>query len=253
MKKLIKLYGERNTGTNYVSKLIALNLDVDELRGVVPPLIRTLQRRLPGQELVRDIYFFLTYRHNLGWKHSRVKPPSKLKRYDTLKSEICFVTLTKNPYSWLVSLYRRPHHQYQYYDNKPGFETFLRSPWKTVGRDNCQKDLPSPVMLWNVKNSSYLQLRRLGGMNLTIESVLRDPENIVEKLSSHFGIDRVSGEFVNYERSTKGENKSFADYQSYYLNERWREVLSEESILIINEAVDKDLMDYFGYEVLFQN
>ncbi len=51
-------------------------------------------------------------------------------------------------------------------------------------------------------------------------------------------------------QSTKDKSNNFAYYQDYYLNERWRDNLSEEAISIINEAVDKNLMNHFGYEVL---
>jgi len=76
--KLIKIYGERNTNTNYMSKLIELNLNAIEIPGVVPPIIMKMQKVFPGKELVRDIYFYLTYGKTLGWKHTSIKPPNKL-------------------------------------------------------------------------------------------------------------------------------------------------------------------------------
>ena len=39
-------------------------------------------------------------------------------------------------------------------------------------------------------------------------------------------------------------------YRDYYLNERWREELSSEAIDLINTTLDRELMDYFGYELL---
>ncbi len=88
MVKLIKLYGERNTNTNYMSKLIELNLDVQEIPGTVPPTIMKIQKLLPGQELVRDIYFYFTYKNNLGWKHTHVKLPEKLRKYKLVDSNL---------------------------------------------------------------------------------------------------------------------------------------------------------------------
>ena len=99
MKKLLKVYGERNTGTNYIDKLIRMNLEAHLLNGVAPRHIQILQRILPGKQLVRDRYFELTYGKNLGWKHTRVKSESELRQYDILKKRVCFVTITKNPYS----------------------------------------------------------------------------------------------------------------------------------------------------------
>ncbi len=243
----IKLYGERNSGTNYLSRLIRLNLAVREVPGVVPGHIMKLQKAIPGMEMLRDLYFRLTYHRNLGWKHSRVRPPKKLRRH-RLADSVGFLTVTKNPYSWLLSLHRRPYHQY--FDEDPDLLTFLRSPWRTVGRDECGGDLRNPIELWNLKNASYLPLADLGGLNLTTESVLLAPEASIEQIRQRFGLTRLGAEFRNYERSTKEEGKDNAWYRDYYLHERWRENLPAEAIATINETVDQDLMAHFGYRVL---
>lgn len=226
-----------------------MNLHVDELPGVVPRTVMILQHILPGNQLTRDIYFALTYGRNLGWKHTKVKPVSELQRYDILNQGVGFLTVTKNPYSWLLSLHRRPYHQV--YREKPDFETFLRSPWKTVGRDNCAKLLASPIELWNLKNATYLQLRNLNFLNITTESVLQNPKALIDKVSEQFAIDKSAAYFSNLDESTKEtKEKTFRYYRDYYLNERWRDSLSPESIAIINERLDLTLMDQFGYEVL---
>jgi hypothetical protein len=111
--KLIKIYGERNTNTNYLGELISLNLDVAEVLGVVPQSMRRIQTRLPVKNALRDIYFQFTYARNLGWKHAKVEDPAHIRKYSLVKNnEVRFITLTKNPYSWLLSLFRRPYHQY---------------------------------------------------------------------------------------------------------------------------------------------
>lgn len=245
----IKIYGERNTNTRYLENLIRLNLDVVQMPGVVPSYIKTIQKILPGKEWLRDLYFSRTWQHNLGWKHGCVKPAEELRCHDALKRGIGFVSLTKNPYSWLLSLHRKPY-SHQQRGEKPDFETFLRKPWKTVARDNCGELPGSPVVLWNIKNASYMALADLNGLNLTTESTVQDPAAVIEKISSHFSIDRLSDRFVNYEKSTKDTSKDFAYYQDYYSNERWRDKLSAEALSIISRAVDKNLMNHFGYEVL---
>lgn len=250
MSKLVKIYGERNTNTNYLSQLIGLNLKAEEIPGVVPARIMALQRRLPGNELVRDLYFFFNYGQTLGWKHTCVKPAAVLSRRAVMRShEVCFVTLTKNPYSWLLSLHRNPYHQR--YVGKPDFETFLRTPWRTLRRENTAKVLRSPIELWNLKNAAYLQLASLDALNLTSESLIEDPEAVIDRISRQFSIDRRSARFVNYERSTKRETgKDHGYYQDYYRNERWRNELSAEAIAIINEGIDQELMARFGFAVL---
>tara|TARA_R110001592_G_scaffold246427_1_gene508247 strand:+ start:75074 stop:75826 length:753 start_codon:yes stop_codon:yes gene_type:complete len=249
MSKLIKIYGERNTNTNYMSELIRLNLDIEEIEGVVPYRLLQMQNILPGEEWLRDAYFYFTCGQNLGWKHTCVKSVDKLRRYSVVqKNQPAFLTITKNPYSWLLSLHRRPYHQY--YSKQPDLETFLGLPWKTVGRDNTKKWLQNPVELWNLKNRSYQQLLELNAMNITTEQIFENPEAIVDKVSARFSVGKKSDKFINFERSTKDKSKDSNYYRDYYLNERWREKLSDQAITMINDRVDKDLMAHFGYQVL---
>jgi len=249
MVRQIKVYGERNTNTNYLEQLLRLNLDVVQLPGVVPRYVKTIQKVLPGKEWLRDWYFSVTQHRNLGLKHSCVQSVSEPGRFDILSRDICFVSITKNPYSWLMSLYRKPY-SHQYGGEKPDFETFLATPWKTVARDNCESVLANPVELWNIKNASYLQLTDFNGLNLTTESTVQDPQAVIEKISGHFSISRHSKQFLNYEKSTKDSSKDFAWYQDFYLNEKWRNDLSERAAAIISESVDQNLMNHFGYKTL---
>lgn len=248
MGKLIKIYGERNTNTNYISKLINLNLNVIELSGRVPPYIKKLQKWLPGRELVRDSYFAMSYQDNLGWKHAKVKSVPELEACEIMNKNLCILTITKNPYSWLQSLYRNPYHQFN--KEKVGFEKFLQTPWKTVGRDNCCKILDNPVKLWNIKNKSYIDLENLNSLNITTEETLQNPEGVIDGICNKFTIDKKSVNFLNYEESTKDKSKNHEWYKNYYLNERWKETLSHEAITIINQSVDRNVMRHFGYEIL---
>jgi hypothetical protein len=248
MTKLIKMYGERNTNTNYMSKLIQLNLNAKEIPGVIPPIIMKLQNVLPGRELVRDIYFYLTYGKYLGWKHTCVKSQDALNKYQLVNSNLVFLTITKNPYSWLLSLYRRPYHQY--YSDNPSFETFLQRQWKTIGRDNVKTILTSPIELWNIKNKSYLQLDSKNSTNVTTEEIFENPEGVIQRLSQKHCIERKCERFFNYESSTKDRSKNSAFYREYYISEKWRDDLSNEAIAIINESIDRELVSHFGYDLL---
>jgi len=244
MNRQIKLYGERNTGTNYLSKIIELNLNTNQIPGIAPPSVLKLQRILPGNELVRDIFFQFSYKKNLGWKHTSVKPYKNTSN----KLNIAILTLTKNPYSWLLSLHRNPYHQY--YAQKPSFKDFLQQPWKTVRRDNLNPILKNPIELWNLKNKSYLQLDKEIVLNITSEALINDPETIINEISQHFTINRKSNTFINYQQSTKDHKKNSNYYRDYYLNEKWREIISPEEIAIINKTLDRELMSHYGYTLL---
>jgi len=248
MARRIKLYGERNTNTNYMSKLFELNLDADEVRGVAPPAVRFLQRLLLENEVIPDLYFALTKNWNLGWKHSCVPPPEKLKKRRLVKQGVAIITITKNPYSWLLSLFRNPHHQYD--SNATSFENFLDRPWKTMRRDNTPRILDSPVELWNLKNRSYARLSELGALSITTEQIFADPERVIETISQHFAINRRTGEFRDYERSTKDNTKDRTYYRDYYLNEKWKQEISRDASEKINASLDKSVVANFGYSLL---
>lgn len=240
MPDKLKLYGERHTNTNYLSRLIELNVDCEMLSGTVPRYVRTMENLL-GRQWLRDAYFRATWSSNLGWKHSVVKTVPA-------DSTLNFITLTKNPYSWLLSLHRRPYHQT--YSEAPAMEEFLASSWRTVGRENASTALANPIELWNLKNRSYLGLPDHRSLHLTSESTLIDPAAVIEKIAAKFSYE-VAGPFQDYEQSTKKHADRDGDYyRDYYLNERWRDELSSEAIDMINTALDRELMDYFGYDLL---
>lgn len=246
---LVKVYGERNSGTIYLSELIRLNFVAKELRGFVPWPVGGLQLILPGREAVRDAFFSTTFGSNLGWKHMQVKPVEQLQQYSISSRRLHFITITKNPYSWLLSMHRRPYHQY--YDAALSFEEFLTTPWQTTSRDGTKQTIANPIELWNVKNTSYLPLNSaFPALNLTYEDVLCDPESMMDKVATEFKLQRTSDVFCNFEQSTKDSSKDSNYYRDYYLNERWRDKLSAEAIEIINQHLDRELVSTFGYEIL---
>ena len=76
----VKVYGERNTGTNYLEKLVTANLDAYILSGIVPRrdpvtfVTRNLRALKPElfagwHEKARDWYFARNFSRDLGWKH----------------------------------------------------------------------------------------------------------------------------------------------------------------------------------------
>lgn len=248
MKKFIKIYGERNTNSRYLSRLIHLNLEVEELPGTIPKFFADLQYILPGKEWIRNSFFQVTTHRNLGWKHMCPRPADELAEHRLIQKGAAVVTITKNPYAWLLSLHRRPYQQY--HSKQLTFEEFLKTPWIPAARENLDRGLSSPVELWNVKNKAYKQLRSIGAMNLTSEGILTSPEQTIDQIAEEFSLSRKSGTFINYQQSTKGDQKDTEFYQDYYLNERWRSELSPAAIRTINHALDKPLLKSFGYALL---
>jgi len=252
---LLKIYGERNTGTRYLGKLIKQNLDVKVIPGVVPEKILALKKIFQAKH-IQDIYFYFTFYMNLGWKHMLVKPAGELRNYSIISRNLSFVTITKNPYSWLLSLHRNPYHHH--HSQKQDFDNFLTSAWKTLDCENTSRVISSPVELWNIKNNSYLQLKdHLPTFNVKYENLVRDPKQLLELISKNFSYNWKVNQFENFEITTKyyelpdkEKNKNSDFYRDYYLNEKWKEKLSHRSISIINDRLDDKLMKYFDYQKL---
>ncbi|WP_461304087.1 hypothetical protein [Aureisphaera sp.] len=247
--KKLKIYGERNTGTNYFTKLVAKNIDVLMVSGNTPKM-KIGSFTLPtGSNVFQNLYFGTVWKSNLGWKHSTVLT-SKLLREKDIDS-IGFVTITKNPYSFLLSLYKRPYHYKG--DREVTFTEFLKNPWVVQGRDNhVARSYENPIMLWNAKNKSYLDLKKQlpeQTFNLTYETIIEDPEKVLKDLQLLWELPGKTN-FENHNTSTKESNKSFDYYKDYYLNEQWREKLTEEDISIINRFLDPQVVKFFGYSLL---
>ena len=209
----------------------------------------------------------------MGWKHSLVIPSDFIESLENDSfHKTYFITLTKNPYSWLLSLYNRPHHYrhtFNFFENpmlwllslykspanytikKKTFEDFLVSPWLTVDRENAPPKIVNPIMLWNIKNASYIDLKNNAhAINLKYEDLLISPEKLICDISNVFHLTKKDEKFKNLHGSTKGDKKHFSDYQLYYLEERWKEKLSQKAINIINSYLDNSLLEYYGYRKL---
>jgi hypothetical protein len=184
---------------------------------------------------------------NLGWKHTRVLSGDELAKCRVMSEPVAFITLTKNPYSWLLSLHNRPY-SYVAKTQSMDFDRFIQSPWATVRRENSDPIVENPIVLWNQKNRSYVDLKsRFPTCTLRYEELVADPGHVFADVIQQMGITGGSAKFVNVDSSTKGDQKSYEEYRSYYLEEQWKSHLSERAIAIINEYLDPDLLDYFGY------
>ena len=249
----LKIYGERNTGTNYIEKLILSNTNMFKLRGTVPKNIGKVFLKMdmlhflhPISEFLRDLYFAKSFCSNLGWKHMEVdyKSLSDCSNFN----DTVFVCVVKNPYSWSLSLYDKPYHTYEY---KNSFDTFLKMKWRTVGREHANKKYYSNVIdMWNKKVNSYFELNNNYDKVIIIkyEDILNSP-NLIYTHLKNFNVE-LSSSLTNIEESTKENEKNNTYYKDYYLNEKWKEKLSVESIETINNDLNFELLEKLGYEKL---
>ncbi len=265
----LKIYGERNSGTHFITRLIQRNFKCSTIPGTLADaekfetvkyrhlleveLKNSIQdefKRKLADSIKVDEFFAGNQWLMLGWKHS--VPPLETIATHPDRHQVLFVTVTKNPYAWALSMFRRPYGDFSL--NKPdNFSHFLTEPWITAQRDNCPSLLNSPIELWNLKTNGYQQLALQGYhvLNIRYEDVINDSENFLISIEHYLERKPKKVFFLNH--STKKEDegkKDFEYYQDYYLNQRWKDQLSEEDILTINHFLNPQIVERAGYQLI---
>ena len=255
----LKIYGERNTGTNYLTALMEQNLCAEILNGrvddkdLLTQLTRRLHRFMPSlthrlHEAARDRFFEATFARNLGWKH--MNPDIERIGPEALAS-VRFLMVVKNPYAWLLSLYQRPYHIGA---KDVCFDDFLNRHLGVMQkRENIGPDPLSPVEVWNCKMRGYQMLQAAAPHAIIVryEDFLTDEFATLERVADRLNI-ALRGNYEPIGLGVKRDDHevSTGDYVDYYLNERWRDKLSAKALQKINAVLDPKLVKQLGYQVV---
>ena len=209
--RFIKIYGQQNSGTIYLEWLLKKNLDA----------------------VLLDSFDF-------GWKH-RVAPLED-ELTDKMKNEVLFICLVKNPYSWLISMHKRPYFHESL--RKLSFLDFLKYSYG---------DYKNPMIMWNIKNNSYLSM---GGYIkfhevLRYEDILADPSGFINNIAEKYNFPKptIFKNISNLLTNTHGI-KSQKFHKEYYLSEEWRKNLRHDHVQQINTSLDKELMLKLNYSII---
>ena len=257
----IKIYGERNTGTNYVSELLRANFGLRELPGVEALTDKDWARFIRLKKLgferavtwayerTSNRYHARHFNENLGWKHACVP----VERVASLAPQgVGLIGLVKNPYAFLTSIYRRPYH---HAGKAATLEAFVQEPFTLHARDLLGRARMTPVQIWAAKTRSYFALaNRLDSAKVVrYEDLLADEAGVLSMLAETWGIAKPAS-WQTVEASTKGrakgQQKSRSWYAQYYLQQEWRSELSDAAIQAINSQLDPELMEMCGYDLL---
>jgi len=260
----LKIYGERNSGTNFLTRLIRNNFRCELIPGTLAEArpgyreiieqelearISDAGKRLLARQIRLDNFFRGNLWGTLGWKHC--VPPTELICSHPDRDRILFVTINKNPYAWLLSLFRRPYENTAL-DRIKDLSSFINEPWLTGNRENSPAYLESPVELWNLKTEGYQRLANVAvTVNVRYEDLLDSPMKILQIFENH--LERRSNKFELTEESTKSDDvghKDFDYYRDYYLNEHWRKDLENEHIMAINRFLEPVLVENSGYKII---
>lgn len=247
----IKVFGERNTGTRAVVRMLRA------LKGVSPgfpnynsPELDRLEQRIAektegfAHELFSDAIDDIRRSHLGGhsaWKHAA---PVVDESYAAKGASVLF--LVRDPYSWIAAHYRTPYHaRAPLPDTLAGF---LEQPWLTVQRENIAPILMSPMALWNLKLRAYRDFAAAAPVPSTVlhfEAFVLDPVGALSAALTRFEMP-VKG-LAEAEGPTKRRGAEREERMNYYKTNAWEAEISAEAARLINEYVDWDVAASFGY------
>ena len=201
-----KIFGERHTGTNALSSFIIENFNIK----------------------------FLYYDY-LGWKHRLAPNETEIQKFST--QETIFLFTFRNPYSWLKAMHRDPYYYHYPKITELNFFEFVQFQIE---------DYENLIMLWNQKNSSYLEMINKVpiSMLVKVEDFHNDQQSYFNKISSKI---EFNGNFIPMDRYLNGRGQSSDKSITESLT---IPNLSREEIEVINSYLDKDLMKELNYNLL---
>ncbi|MEH6552197.1 MAG: sulfotransferase [Pseudomonadales bacterium] len=170
----------------------------------------------------------------LGWKHRRAPLKKEWQKADA--DHTLFIFTVRNPYTWLKAMHREPYYNHQPDINDRLFRDFIRYPLEDY--ENC-------MAMWNEKNREFIRMA---------EEV---PHGLIIRLED-FSLNQQASFAAMCNFMTP--NGAYQAYTKYYSGDGEKERPGEMSkqlslppvpdatYQIINEWLDPELMQYFGYE-----
>jgi len=240
----VKVFGERNTGTNALAEFVARNSESILLPGVfsaLPGADSSVLAQPIRRERERLIDFaFAEQPPTLQWKHCATYFSDK----DIATFKDCTtLILVRNPVSWCLGLWKNPYNRLV--DLPESFDEFISLPWKTVARERLDARELCPPDLINLKMSHYKRFVSRGLSAGHVVKVLPFEELVCQPLSVWAKIKTVLHKHkdnpILVENSTKDPSKSLSYYQNYYGAEKWRTEISAKTYRVLEAAIDWNL------------
>lgn len=252
----VKILGERSTGTNFLSRIIRENFDVElfpSSSGVKAEQTRALPSAWAGRwssrratkEAIQDHNHFVELPVNGGWKHAAATPRLV---DEFLKPRQCVaICLVRHPVNWVRSMHRNPFHGVGRVPAR--FSGFLRSPWIGVGRDELgERWFETPLALYERKLSSYRWLTSVYQYAYVVryEDVLFDPVRTFAALP--IWQFRKSDDVMLPETSARSFGKeplNLAAYKQKATAASYSELQAADRNFVLQALADGDLLRYY--------
>jgi len=255
----LKVFGERNTGTNFVEALLKRNVDCQIVSGnlsrfyswrfTLAHKLLSPERAFTYIERARDKIYVKRFAVDGGWKHAKV--PNFPDGIGAYPAGMGIIAITKNPYAWLLSLHKRPYQGTLHTRFNPlTFSEFIRAPWRTVGREYADASYKTPIHLWNDKVAAYFGLSdHAPTLIRRYEDVIMDMPQFLSTVSATFGTPLLETTDIPA-GSSKKDGRTTAEIIAYYRDSQWRSSISDEDMAFINAQLDSKTMNEIGYSIL---
>ncbi|MBD1194985.1 hypothetical protein [Vulcanococcus sp. Clear-D1] len=261
----VKVFGERNTGTNWLCQLLKANTSMTVLGDGGKPNFKPRLKHILASYRISDALALKLIKEKLldaereqhyplyyGWKHAAIdssRISSTERFHDTL-----FLCIVRNPWRFVSGLHKRP------YNLAPppvsSLSDFVSAPLLLNYRDGIP-DLyvSNPVEIWNKKVSSYYNFYEDHPINVRViryEDLVANPEIIKDQLSglTQFKFDSIKIP-KDSTKSHRGDAKTYDDYKKEVIAYDPCESLGRELAHKIFSLVDVRLMCQTGYDSLY--
>ena len=257
MVQIVKVFGERNTGTRAAIRMlrqlpeVAQRIDPmvpvrgnDALEAAIRAQFRGQWRKLYLAAAGHDPSARAT--GNDPWKHSVPMLSDGM-----IAARMTALFMVRDPYSWALALARRPYHMKG--PRPESFEGFLTRPWMSEPREGVEPVLASPVMLWSRKLAGYRSFigqatcEGLGTAVLQFEHFIADP--VAELTGALVQAGLQPSRALQQVSETKGRG-TLAEKQAYYGRAEWLNLLTRSNVDVISAQINWDLAEQFGYRPL---
>lgn len=210
----IKIHGLQRTATNYIAYLINNNL--------------------VNTECLVNVG---------GWKHGHYCAPW------TLGQEVHMALVIKNPYAWLVSIYK-------YLKPSLSFSNFVKRPL-IFGEPSGSPYLLracNPVQHWNDMNFHWMSVQ-MNSKKLCIlpyENVLKNVKASLNNISSYFDIPLKESMLEPKNKMLAGNEKTDVVQEefdsSFYTNQKYIVFFDNDIFNFVNQQLEPMIMQQIGYK-----
>lgn len=248
----IKVFGERNTGTRAITRIIRHNsksfvyqkkeADILGALGHLACIEKLIPIKGRYNQYIKD-YAYLKKDLTWQWKHCA----TNFESLDKMEN-VHIVFMVRDPLSWLLSLYKNPYERF--IEIPEEFGEFIHCEWKTSGRERLKRKTISPVKLYEKKLLYYRKFMKLLDENnitysiIRLEDLIRDQKAEFQKIEKF--LDSPQKKFEELKESTKSRNTSIDYYRNYYNNGLWRNEISIE--VRRNFHFNAELMRWLNYD-----